>query len=217
MLLEGHDVEYVRLGQEWYVAADEGKSVLFNGKADPFPLTLQQCENACTQTDGCNSFAHCPRHQNRCWLTDRVLTGNEPTKYKYYCSTYYKKGITDAPANNKFILHRVSWFLNCYLSCILILGLSECHIKTAGFCIKNDGNNQNSGVIKKNSLNGNTTEARKQCLATCKETDGATGCEVIWDQHNRGCYVHTQEIARGNGVERHMCWVFSNCSGTWLF
>ena len=108
MLLEGHDVEYVRLGQEWYVAADEGKSVLFNGKADPFPLTLQQCENACTQTDGCNSFAHCPRHQNRCWLTDRVLTGNEPTKYKYYCSTYYKKGITDAPANNKFILHRVS-------------------------------------------------------------------------------------------------------------
>ena len=114
-------------------------------------------------------------------------------------------------------LHRVSWFLNCYLSCILILGLSECHIKTAGFCIKNDGNNQNSGVIKKNSLNGNTTEAREQCLATCKETDGATGCEVIWDQHNRGCYVHTQEIARGNGVERHMCWVFSNCSGTWLF
>merc|ERR1711862_85986 len=39
---------------------------------------------------------------------------------------------------------------------------------------------------------------------------GATGCEVIWDQGNRGCYVHTAEVERGNGVARHQCWIFSN-------
>ena len=100
MLLEGREVEYARLGQEWYVASDEGKPVLYNGKEDPYPMTLQQCEHACSQTDGCNSFAHCPRHQNRCWLKDRVFTGNEPTMYKYYCSTYYKTGITSLFPNN---------------------------------------------------------------------------------------------------------------------
>ena len=112
MLLEGHDVEYVRLGQEWYVAADEGNNVLFNGKMDNWPMTLQQCENACTQTDSCNSFAHCPRHQNRCWLTDRVLTGNEPTKYKYYCSTYYKKGIRAVLLKTLFIFTIRVYFCN---------------------------------------------------------------------------------------------------------
>ena len=103
MLLVGPGVQYARLGQEWYVATVEGNPVLYNGKEDPYPMTLQQCENACTQTDGCNSFAHCPRHQNRCWLKDRVFKGKEPTKYKYYCSTYYKKGISALLPNNLFI------------------------------------------------------------------------------------------------------------------
>lgn len=36
-----------------------------------------------------------------------------------------------------------------------------------------------------------------------------TGCEAIWGQSNRGCYVHTREVVRGNGVDRHSCWVMS--------
>ena len=93
MLLEGQEVEYARLGQEWYVAANEGNPILFNGKQDNWPMTLEQCENACTHIDGCNSFAHCPRDENRCWLMDKVFKGNEPTTANSTCSTYYKKGI----------------------------------------------------------------------------------------------------------------------------
>jgi len=35
---------------------------------------------------------------------------------------------------------------------------------------------------------------------------------VIWNQGNRGCYAHTQPIARGNGAGNHACWVFSKCA-----
>jgi len=79
-----------------------------------------------------------------------------------------------------------------------------------GYCVLN-GHDQNSGVIKKNSKQGNSVAMQKKCLAICRAYPGATGCEVIWDQPNRGCYIHTQKVDRGNGVARHMCWVFSKC------
>lgn len=74
-----------------------------------------------------------------------------------------------------------------------------------------NGGDQNSGVIELNSINGNTDGAQQACLEACQSYPRATGCEVIWDQSNRGCYVHTQSIARGNGKSRHQCWVFSSC------
>lgn len=43
----------------------------------------------------------------------------------------------------------------------------------------------------------------------CMNYWGATGCEVIWDQDNKGCYVHTEEVAFGNGVDNHLCLVFA--------
>merc|ERR1712154_681376 len=84
--------------------------------------------------------------------------------------------------------------------------------KEKGFCVLEDGSDQNSGVVKINDVNGDDKEAEEECLKTCKEYPGATGCETIWDQGNRGCYVHTEEIAKGNGVDRHNCWVFSKCN-----
>ena len=62
-----------------------------------------------------------------------------------------------------------------------------------------------------NDIDGNTEEAQATCLELCKKRADATGCEVIWHQGNRGCYVHTKTVARGNGVGKHMCWVFSKC------
>jgi len=80
--------------------------------------------------------------------------------------------------------------------------------KQVGFCVKGNGADQNHGVIKLNSVNGNTEESQELCLYKCKDTSGAfTGCEIIWDQSNRGCYRHTGEVARGNGVGRHFCWI----------
>jgi len=80
-----------------------------------------------------------------------------------------------------------------------------------GFCVKGNGSDQNSGVVKLNALDGNTPERQEDCLKRCRATPGVTGCEVIWDQGNRGCYAHTKEVARGNGVGRHRCWIFSKC------
>ena len=82
-----------------------------------------------------------------------------------------------------------------------------------GFCVTNVGADQNSGVIKFNSFDGNTAQRQYECLQLCLDYPNATGCEVIWDQGNRGCYVHTQQVTRGNNAERHYCWVFSKCRG----
>lgn len=79
-----------------------------------------------------------------------------------------------------------------------------------GFCVLPSGGDQNSGVIKVNSEDGNTDDAQKTCLKACIEYEGSTGCEVIWDQGNRGCYIHTAEVSHGNGVDRHLCWIFDN-------
>ena len=73
------------------------------------------------------------------------------------------------------------------------------------------GADQNSGVKQLNSLDGNTREMQEECLELCRAEVGATGCEVIWDRSSRGCYVHTEDVARGNGYDNYQCWVFSSC------
>jgi len=80
-----------------------------------------------------------------------------------------------------------------------------------GYCVKADESDQNSGVIKFNGVDGDDWRSQKTCLNLCKLHPGATGCEVVWDQDNRGCYVHTQEVAEGNRAENHFCWIFSRC------
>jgi len=90
-------------------------------------------------------------------------------------------------------------------------GFESCPME-AGFCVTADGSDQNSGVKRINRVNGNTDQAEGVCLTRCLSTEGATGCEVIWDQGNRGCYVHKRAVARGNGVDRHSCWIFSKCA-----
>lgn len=79
-----------------------------------------------------------------------------------------------------------------------------------GYCVKENGDNQDSGVIQLNSLDGSTPEAQQECLELCQSEKGATGCEIDYDN---GCYAHTQEIVRGNGEDRKECWVFSKCKG----
>lgn len=79
-----------------------------------------------------------------------------------------------------------------------------------GFCVTVNNRDQNSGVMRINGDNIDTDAKKQDCLQKCLTYESATGCEVIWDQGNRGCYVHTQDVARGNGVQRHGCWIFSN-------
>ena len=34
-----------------------------------------------------------------------------------------------------------------------------------------------------------------------------TGCEMIWNQGNRGCYGHTAPVHRENNVAQHLCYI----------
>ena len=77
-----------------------------------------------------------------------------------------------------------------------------------GFCVDSNGGDQNSGVIQLNNVDGNAEQAQASCLKLCRQHKGATGCELI---ENRRCSVHTQFVAKGNGVDHHMCWIFSKC------
>jgi len=75
-----------------------------------------------------------------------------------------------------------------------------------GFCVKASNQDENSGVTKLYSGNVKTLDQVKACWAECAKHQGVTACEAIWDQGNKGCYVHeSTEIIRGNGVQRHYC------------
>ena len=78
----------------------------------------------------------------------------------------------------------------------------------AGFCVEENYQDVNSGVVRLRGGNFKTAAEHLECLELCGAYAGATGCEAIWGQGNRGCYVHTShEIAKGNGQARHSCWL----------
>jgi len=78
-----------------------------------------------------------------------------------------------------------------------------------GLCVTADGVDQNSGVYKVESGDFETPALQTRCLQMCAAYPGHTGCEAIWNDDNRGCYVHTQKVDRGNGVANHACWVIT--------
>ena len=83
--------------------------------------------------------------------------------------------------------------------------------KEPGFCVINNGRDQNAGVKRLDMLNDGSPERQNQCINLCRTVPGVTGCELVWGQINSGCYAHTREIASGNGVDRHICWVMFKC------
>ena len=80
-----------------------------------------------------------------------------------------------------------------------------------GFCVTSQGADQNAGVQKLDSNDGDTSERQEECLKSCRSITGVTGCELIWGQGHRGCYAHTKDVGKGSGIRRHYCWVFSKC------
>merc|ERR1712216_105103 len=78
----------------------------------------------------------------------------------------------------------------------------------AGYCL-NNGGDQNAGVVKLDGGDYEGAAKEAECLAKCKDysVDGNhwTGCETIFNQGNRGCYVHTQPMNSANGLSNHGC------------
>jgi len=81
--------------------------------------------------------------------------------------------------------------------------------KQNGFCVRSNGSDQNAGVEKLHTMDYyDEGDRHKQCLEMCAAVVGVTGCEMIWDQDNRGCYAHTDNIdGGGNGKVRHSCYL----------
>ena len=124
-------------------------------------------------------------------------------------------------------------YFNNYLTCVWKKCRHNCIVfsktepicpKEQGYCVNAYGKDQNKGVRKLNGwkawndeLNkesGGTWEGQRECLRLCRSVQGATGCEVVWNVANRGCYAHTSYlIHHGNGEANHVCWVFSKCDG----
>jgi len=99
------------------------------------------------------------------------------------------------------------WNKNPYITEIIPeASVTEFGAKQNGFCVKANGGDQNSGVYRIEYGDFNTPEKQERCLKMCAMFPGHTACEAIWHQGNRGCYVHTKEVDRGNGVARHACW-----------
>ena len=73
-----------------------------------------------------------------------------------------------------------------------------------------DGRDINHGVVK----HWNGAIARNRCLAWCLNYRGATGCEHIVNQGNKGCYVFTTaDVDHGNNAGNHECWIFDPADG----
>ena len=80
-----------------------------------------------------------------------------------------------------------------------------------GFCIDADNRDVNDGVVLLGHLSGGDDVQRTQCLGLCFVSHlSITGCELIVNQWNAGCYAHTStRVAQANGAANHWCWLNS--------
>jgi len=66
-------------------------------------------------------------------------------------------------------------------------------------------------VVLLGHLSGGDDVQRTQCLGLCFVSHlSITGCELIVNQWNAGCYAHTStRVAQANGAANHWCWLNS--------
>jgi len=95
-------------------------------------------------------------------------------------------------------------------------------VRRQGFCVNSNGLDVNESATNlAPDWDIWTEEDIRCCLRICYQGairskldpastshSNVTGCEIIWNQPNKGCYVHQSlEITQGNGEPRHLCWI----------
>lgn len=170
------------------------------------------CAMECQSEDTCVGFVLSKSTTPGCWLFKAGCTqGGNLDKYEYF--DFHRCSCLDSLCKNDATCTEAGFGVQC--KCTGGWEGETCSErycpKELGYCLRSDGKDQNSGVVKKNSLDGKTKERQDSCLEECRAYPGATGCEVIWDRSNRGCYVHTKDVARGNGKDKYSCWAFGQC------
>jgi len=80
-----------------------------------------------------------------------------------------------------------------------------------GYCLDSAGHDQNTGVVKLFGGDFGPEESKQMsCVDKCIKASAirrVTGCEAIWHQGNRGCYIHTKDVASSSNHDRHSCWI----------
>lgn len=96
----------------------------------------------------------------------------------------------------------------CYVVSPL-LKEKQFHLESKGFCVDRRNRDVDNGQVKLREGDFTTKEKRRECLLLCEEYEKSTGCEIIFNQGNKGCYAHTSPlIDHGNGRENHICFTF---------
>ena len=81
---------YCGYGRLTNVALDEGKGIKGEKRS------YEECKKLCNETEGCNSFAFCPRDffeslvKYSCYLKEKLITPTEPERVHDDCYTSYK-------------------------------------------------------------------------------------------------------------------------------
>jgi hypothetical protein len=91
-----------------------------------------------------------------------------------------------------------------------------------GYCVDSNNRDVNDGdtVLTKSKyrfvdLSGqghhveayNRSQKKEQhCYEQCKKETNETACE--FKKYTGKCTVHTKEVAKGNGYQNYVCWVF---------
>uniref|UniRef100_A0A7S1B3G8 Uncharacterized protein n=1 Tax=Corethron hystrix TaxID=216773 RepID=A0A7S1B3G8_9STRA len=87
---------------------------------------------------------------------------------------------------------------------------SKCFIRSLGpelpgFCIK-----QNNRRPKLKTFLGGVSDynyLKQKCIHECIRHEGYTGCEVVWNGREAGCYVHTEFVVQHKEKSNHFCWI----------
>ena len=83
---------------------------------------------------------------------------------------------------------------------------SNNNIASIGWCLNEDGHDQNRGSVTINVTNSFTAD---NCFDACIRNDknhSITGCEY---HDGGGCAYHTRSLSGANGNQEYTCWILN--------
>jgi len=168
---------------------NQGVVKIATGDFGPSESKKQECLDLCREYSKKSEITGCEAkwwygNYGGCFVHKKeVFRGGGDNSYKHYC-----------------------WVVKHFTPLVAENFRSE-----PGFCVKSNGEDQNNGVVQLATGNFGPSESKKQeCFNLCINASSklqVTGCEAVWYQNNKGCYIHTKDVYRGNGVQDHNCWV----------
>merc|ERR1719356_474985 len=167
-----------------------GPSLVYKGSNPSF--ILGQCEGDCDSSGGCGEGMFCYQRSGFAKVPFCGSGGAGDVNGADYCVKVPHSGKT------------------CWLATRSTALAPDEFRNDNGYCLDPNGHDQNSGLIKIGNDHdyGPSEDKIQECFNLCRKSSYAgkiTACEAIWQLSNRGCYIHTKPVFKGNGATRHKC------------